>query len=80
MPALTAEPRIRFTVLVQQQEVDESLRALFEVLAETFDVLRLQLDVRFQNDIRGAILVIEETPAGRLQQPIDFDPGRCFLA
>lgn len=34
-------------------KIDESLRAFLKVRTETFDVLRLQLDVRLKNDIRG---------------------------
>ncbi|MDP9790888.1 hypothetical protein [Agrobacterium tumefaciens] len=53
-------------------KIDESLRAFLKVRTETFDVLRLQLDVRLKNDIRGPALVIEEAPASGLQQQIDF--------
>ncbi len=62
----------RLAVVAQQQKVDESLRAFLKVRTATFDVLRLQLDVRLKNDIRGTALAIEEAPASGLQQPIDF--------
>lgn len=70
----------RLAVVTQQQKIDESLRAFLKVRTETFDVLRLQHDVRLKNDIRGTALVIEEAPASGLQQPIDFDPRRRLLA
>lgn len=62
----------RLAVVIPQEKIDESLRAFLKVRTETFDVLRLQLDVRLKNDIRGTALVIEEAPASGLQQPIDF--------
>jgi len=43
----------RLAVVTQQQKIDESLRAFLKVRTETLDVLRLQLDVRLKNDIRG---------------------------
>ena len=67
----------RLAVVAQQQKIDESLCACLKVRTETFDVVRLQLDVRLKNDIRGTAL---EAPASGLQQPIDFDPRRRFLA
>lgn len=62
----------RLAVVARQQKVDESLRAFLKVCTATFDVLRLQLDIRLKNDIHGTALVIEEAPASGLQQPIDF--------
>lgn len=47
----------RLAVVAQQQKVDESLRAFLKVRTETLDVLRLQHDVRLENDIRGTALL-----------------------
>lgn len=47
----------RLAVVTQQQKIDESLRAFLKVRTETFDVLRLQHDVRLKNDIRGTALL-----------------------
>jgi hypothetical protein len=39
--------QVPVAVLVQKQEVDKAIRALFEVLAKALDVLRFQLNIRF---------------------------------
>jgi hypothetical protein len=70
----------RLALFVRQQKVNESLRAFFKVRTETFDVLRLQLDVRLKTMVAGPFLSSTKRQPARLEQSIDFDRSCCFLA
>ena len=65
--------------LIEQEETDKPVPAPFEILPQRIDVALGDLDVVLQDDIRPALGVVEEPPAGFFEQIVDLDPCFGFL-
>jgi hypothetical protein len=64
---------------VEQEKVDETFCAFFEVGAERVEVCGLDRDAGFKANVGGRSAIRKETPASRFEQLIDLDAGCGFL-
>ena len=52
---------------------------LLEIVAKRLKVRCLERDVLFETDVRWFVVFGEETPARRVEQSVDLDPGGGFF-
>jgi hypothetical protein len=67
------------SLLVEHQEIDESLGSLLEVFPNLVKGLLGQGNARFQADVCRTVLVSKETPSCCFEQLVDLDAGGGFF-
>lgn len=75
------DSRLASTIQIQQQVIHEAVERFVEVIAEFCRRSEnLFGDAMLANDVVRAVGIREETPACKLKELVDFDPGLGFFA